>query len=281
MKKYNIKELGLDANKIEEFLNMFSDKLDFRNPIHISNFIEFIKENFGKVSLFTQTFEEGDKIFTRARKHNNPRTLFPNLSDLWYPPKDFTGVSRANIPTKQIFYSSNDPGTTLFEVRPKLGDWVTSIDMEVRIPKLEMKVMGINYEEFGIDEKEIPHLERGLHKFWEKQFKEEIPSDKTYLYYKTALFIDGYIGKDENGVIYPSRASNLKGWNFAFTKEFADEHLNFKRATVHEITNKKSEFDFDVKCLYRSENINQYKDFIWKRVTDCSGHNITENIYDN
>ncbi|MBK7871925.1 MAG: RES family NAD+ phosphorylase [Saprospiraceae bacterium] len=219
------------------------------------------------------------KLLTRSRRHQNSRTLYPNISDLWYPPEEYVDVSRGNIPNNPVFYCSNDPGTAIFEIRPELNDWITSIEVRINLPVLEMLVMGLGFEDLDLETGNYSYIDIGLNRFLKKKFKEEISYSQKHLYYKTALFVEAFI-KNIHGIIYPSMASNLKGWNFVLEKEFADNYLIFNKATVLKVIEKTSKFDFKIKCIYNSTEINQFGDFIWERVNDCDGHHITESIYD-
>lgn len=97
--------------------------------------------------------------------------------------------------------------------------------------------------------------------FLEEKFREIVPRGKEHNYFKTAHFTEAFL-KNRDGLRYPSVGSNCKGWNVIFTKEFVDKYGKFKKAVVHEVIEKKSEYDITIKCNHIATHINQYGDFI-------------------
>lgn len=74
---------------------------------------------------YFQTIKCNSGSFFRARK-NNGNALFNNVSDLWYPPKEFIKeMGRANRVGQSMMYIGQDGRTTLFEMRLKNDDCVT------------------------------------------------------------------------------------------------------------------------------------------------------------
>lgn len=264
--------------QIRDFWIDFSNKTDFRNPILSYGYFKAIKDNLSKMTAFNQVIEQKEKYFTRARIHSSKRTLLPNISDVWYPPDEYVGVGRANFPNNSVFYCSNDPGTTVFEIRPKKGDWLTSIEVEVKKDKLDMLLLGVNTETIDAF-KELSELDKGINMFLEEKFREVIQKGKEYNYFKTAYFTEAFI-KNKDGIMYPSVGSNCKGWNVIFSKEFVDKYVSFKKAVVHEVIEKNSDYDISIQCKHIAEDSNEYGDFIWETVTNCKGHKISEKIYD-
>jgi len=269
---------GLSKEQIRDFWIDFSNKTDFRNPIFSYEYHKAIKDNLNQVSVFNHVIKEKEKFFTRARLHSSKRTLLPNISDLWYPPDEITNVGRGNFPNKSVFYCSNDPGTSVFEIRPKKNDWLTTIEVDIQKDSLDLLVLGINTETNSAYHR-LPEFDKGINLFLEQKFREIVPHEKEFNYFKTAYFVEAFI-KNKDGIMYPSVGSNCKGMNVIFTKKFIDNYAKFKKAVVHEVTEKNSEYDISVNCKYIATQINQFGDFIWETVSDCVGHQITENIYD-
>lgn len=258
---------------------MYTSGLDFRNAKHAARYNTILRTYFPKVTVFERKIAEPVTTVTRARKHTAPRTLFPNIDDAWYPPKKYALINRANDYGEPIFYCATKPGTTILEVKPsKVGEWITTIDIDLPVKVLDLLAVGAELTDDhlnGLDE-----VGKGVHMFLRDKFTQKIPPDESHLYHLTIAFIDLFIG-NKHGVIYPSVASNLKGYNIALKTEFIDNYKKFfGMATVHEITAIRSEYDLDVKCMYRAYELNEHGDFIWERVTDCDGHSIDESIYE-
>ena len=109
------------------FLTEFVNHLDFRNSKHRFLYEQIILRVLGKNTLcFSQSLKDQNLEFTRVRKCCCKGSLFNNLSELIYPPAKHTKIGRANLEGEAVFYCSNDPGTSIFEVRPKLGDWIAT-----------------------------------------------------------------------------------------------------------------------------------------------------------
>lgn len=265
------------AQQVYEFLEMCVDKLDFRSPLDIARYDKLLGTYFSKLNAPYHLIDEDFKILTRVRKHSTARTPFPNITDLLCPPKEIVGVNRANVPLQPIYYCSNDPGTSIYEVRPEVGDWITTLDLEFPVPTIDLLILGLdkNKKISGV----FTEIDKGIHLFLEKHFTKEVNHDKSHLYYHTAIFVKRFIGS-KDGVAYPSVGSGLKGWNFALKTDFVDEHKKFIRATVHEVVAVQSKYEMIIKCLYRAGKPDSYGDFKWKRDSDCDGHLINPGIYD-
>lgn len=269
---------GLSKEQVRDSWNLFSNGTDFKNPISSYRYHKAIIEDLGTLSSFHHIINQNDKYFTRARLHSSKRTLLPNRKDVWYPPDECVNVGRANFPNKSVFYCSNDPATTIFEIRPKKGDWFTTVEIEIKKDSLDLLILGMDSKKPKSFER-LSEFEKGIIMFLEEKFREIIPKGKEYNYFKTAHFTELFLnGKD--GIMYPSVGSNCKGWNVVFSKEFIDKYAVFKKAVVHEVIEKESEYSFFYMCRYIAEHYNQYGDFIWETETSCEGHKITDGIYD-
>lgn len=265
--------------QIRDFWIDFSTNTDFKNPIFAYGYHQAIESNLKQGTSFNTVFKQKDKIFTRARLHNTRNTLFPNIQDLWYPPDNLVNVGRANFPNNSVFYCSNDPGTTIFELRPKKSQWLTSIDVNIQKEELDLLILGVdskNTKSFN----RLTEFEKGINMFFEHIFRLEISKGKEHEYFRTAFFVEALIN-NRDGIMYPSVGSNCKGWNVVFTKKFIDKFSRFNKAVVQEIISKESEYNMFVQCKYKATEINKFGDFVWERVANCEGHSITEEIYHN
>ncbi len=277
MAKYTIPPKAT-AQQVHDLLQKYSAGLDLRNASHATRYKNVLKELFRDINAFEKKIFESVTTLTRARKHKEPKTLFTNKSDLWYPPNKYAQINRANDYGEPVYYCSSDPGTTIFEVRPKkVGEWITTLDLDFQMQKIDLLAVGIELTD--VHKSTLSEGEKGLHMFLRDKFTTKVDPEENYLYHLTIAFIDLYSGK-KDGVTYPSVASNLKGYNMALKRNFIDKYGDFSMATVHEVTAIKSEYEMEVKCMYRAYELDEYEDFKWERVTDCDGHLIDESIYD-
>jgi hypothetical protein len=268
---------SFSKEQIRDFWSGFAAVTDFRNPIFAYGYHKAIKDNLEGFTSFSKSINIEEKKFTRARIHNSPRTLFPNISDLWYPSPEFVNVGRCNFPNMPVFYCSNDPGTSVFELRPNIGDWLTTVDITIEKKVLELLVLGLDPSDPSFTS--LSESDKGINMYLSEKFREIIKKGEEYNYFKTAFFVDAFI-KNKDGLIYPSVGSNCKGWNVVFTTDFIDKYAIFERALVHEVIGRESDYDVTIKCRYQATQYNQYEDLIWETITDCDSHKITESIYD-
>jgi len=275
-KYMQIIELGSD--KVAEFWMMYTNMMDFRNPLHTKWYIDSINNKLNKITVFQDNINQADKILSRARINPGKETLYSNINQLTYPPSEYVSVGRANLPGKSVFYCSNAPGTSVLEVRPKLGEWVTSYEIEIQKENLNGLVVGIDATKNSNFESLNSH-DKGINKFLNQIFTQEIKENEKEKYFKTALFVEAY-KNFKDCIIYPSVASNAKGYNYLFQKEFIDKYASFKTARVHEIIDFKSKNDFRVECKFIAERINIEGDLEWIPVNGCPKHDINENIFD-
>ena len=262
------------------FLTEFVKRLDFSKEEHRFLYDQTMIRIFGKNSLgFAQTLEHQVLDFTRVRKCCCKGTLFNNISELIYPPARNTKIGRANLDNETVFYCSNDPGTSIFEVRPKLGDWIATTTF--RNDKKSMKSIVLGADTYKLKEfNNLPPYLQGVHDFLNDIFVEEIKEGQEYNYYKTASICKSMIG-NTNSILYPSFASKLKGWNYVFSVNEFNESFKFVESRIQEVTEFKSPFEFKVKCLYRAISVDKFKDLKWEKYTpECKGHNIDDMIYE-
>jgi len=266
-----------DKNSEEVFttLKKISDSIDFRHPVSNLLYSHSIQRLLKNIVSFNQTLQRKDLIFNRARKHASPNTLFPNIKDLWYPPANVVGVGRANLPGEPIFYCATDPATTLYEVKPQLGDWITLVEIELVKDEINHGIFGVDTNDQKLYD-ELSEFNKGVSLFLRDIFTEKIIDQSSY--YKTAWFVKGFID-NYDGLAYPSAATDFNGWNFVFTPAFIDSYSKFSKARVQEIVEMKSEEEFVVKCLFNCDSLDKHADFVWNRDESCNGHSIHYNLY--
>lgn len=266
------------ARQVYDLLVMYTSGLDFTKDEDIERYQNVLLLNFNGIKAFRSTIADVVTTVTRARLHDDPAQLFNNLKDLKYPPVDKARINRANAKGEPIFYCSDDPGTTIFEVRPqKIGDRITTIEVDFPVKGIYLLALGVEItNELG---KNLSELEKGVHWFLREKFRTKVDPRESHFYNLTIAFVKMYMG-DNHGVWYPSVASNLKGRNIALKTDFVDEFGKYGIATVHEVTAINSEFDIEVRCIYRCYERDNYGNLNWEEVHDCDGHSINESIYD-
>jgi hypothetical protein len=90
----------------------------------ISNILQEV--DYGSIISANQTFHG----LYRARKHNeidgeNAKYLFTNEKEFWNPPVENASLGRCNDKNESMFYSSNQFETSILEVRPEKGKFIT------------------------------------------------------------------------------------------------------------------------------------------------------------
>lgn len=258
----------------------FVRRLDFRDEIHRSTYDETLKRIFNKIkTAFTHKVIGEDIKFTRVRINNRPEKLYTTFNDIKYCPAENAKIGRANLEKESVLYCSNDPGTSVFEVRPKLGDWITTTEFKYKNSNLSSLVLG---GKVSLSQKfnSLPPFQQGLHDFFEIIFTEQIDEDLSYNYYKTAIVCKRLLSIT-GSIVYPSVASNLKGWNYVFTTNEFYRNLSFLNSRTQEIIDYKSESEMIAKCLFVAESLDSRGGLEWQNHTpDCPGHEINEMIYD-
>lgn len=110
--------------------------------------------NYSGVTFTSFTFNG----FFRARKHNHLEgeldkkgvlKKFKNETEFWNPPIQCVELGRCNEKWESLFYCANDINTSVLEVKPELGDYVTVADFvnlyENDKPRFRIKPVGMKY----------------------------------------------------------------------------------------------------------------------------------------
>jgi len=139
--------------------------MDLNKLIEDSKYLDLatIQETVSKMMLdcnySTDTFTSFTfNGFFRARKHNHLEGelnkkgdlhKFTNETEFWNPPNKDSRIGRCNEERESLFYCANDINTSVLEVKPKLGDYVTVADY-VNIydndkPRFRIKPVGMKY----------------------------------------------------------------------------------------------------------------------------------------
>ncbi|MBK9583187.1 MAG: hypothetical protein IPO48_15205 [Saprospiraceae bacterium] len=264
--------------KALEILLEFSNRLDFADTKAQFLYEQTMLRVIGKNTLaFKRTVSSDDIILTRVRKNCSSGTLFVNTENVWLPPEEVTRLGRANFPKAPVFYCSDWPATSIFEVKPNQGDWLTITNYKVNIPQFDCIVLGESPDSLtGFND--LPPFLQGIHDYFRKIFTERINEANINNYFKTAIVCKGFI-TESTSIMYPSVASNLNGWNFVFSEKFANKNIKFSDSRTQRVFNYIDQMDFKVKCLFESNEITKDNDLIWEKIFNCKGHELAESIY--
>lgn len=258
--------------------------MDFQNLIESSKDkdIEILKEEISKIMLNEKysTFSFIDFEFNgfyRARKHNHllgnvddfeKLNVFINEKEFWEVPKESAKIGRCNDYNESIFYCSSDFATTILEVKPKVGDYVTVANFKnilVNKPRFNIHSIGNGYlsslpelkilfSNYFFDESQKP-----MDDFLDKLFHLNIKDDELYKY-KLSIAVtkisltDGVNARGDkievDGLIYPSIIRNQKSYCFALKPWIV--HTFFKIFSIQTLKILEIEKDFIKISLLRN-----------------------------
>jgi len=268
-------------NLLYQELHRLTNATNFSDPIERLKYEEKIRKVFkDKRLLFPITLNGKDVELTRATKNDKAGKRHITYRRGWYN-DDITkiDVNRCNYEGQQIFYCSDDPGTSVFEIRPNLGDWITTIKIGIKKDTLNLLRLGIFNDmgiahSFQLDEDEI-----GVLKFLEDKFKETVDSKK-YVYWSTATICNIFYDDCRyDGIIYPSVASNLKGHNFVLKKKIIDQYAIILDITTLEVVDYSHANDFKLQCICFANEKKENDELGWQIIHDCKSHKLDEDLY--
>ena len=262
----------------EEEIIKFIKECDFRNPREVAVYTRIFSN---KKFNFLNTDLDRPLIFYRARIHKEPQTLYSDSSQLGAPPKSVVDVGRANYPSEPIYYCSNSFWTSIIECRPKVGDYVTITSIEFSLEKLHILLLG-KTEKYPELKSQLDPDSLFLNNLLDDAFKEVVPTDKKYRYYRTASFVSSHLPNLRDytfhGIGYPSVATEHRGDNYVFLPDFVEQNSEIKDVRVVEVVEKKSKFDFRIVCR-QSMLIMYGDDVIYNYMKNCDGHVCIEEFY--
>ena len=265
--------------KTKSTLLEFMSKMNFNLEEHKWLYEQTMLRVTGKYSRAFFEKRYGPELeFTRVRINCTPGTLFVNKCDIGCPPDNVVSLGRANLSGKSVFYCSDVPGTSIFEVRPKEGDWITTTTFKYSKEEVRSLALGVDATMLDDYEKLPPYLQ-GIHQYYQEIFEEAITDSTKHEYYKTAILCKSLFGNGD-AITYPSVASQLLGRNYVFTREHAEKHMIFEESRTQQVIQYESDTDFKVRCLYTATELDEYDDLVWKKNEDCEGHKISKLIYE-
>jgi len=262
--------------------NKISNSYDFRNPQDVFKYSRlFVNDSFGFIH---KDIEPNNNSFYRSRLHSTPNTLYTNYNELMSPPIRFCPLGRANYPGEPIFYSSDRISTTIAECKPKIGQFISSLEIRIQKDLLITMILGrtnrYKNENLILDEKSTE-----LNNFLDDCFRKNVTKENSVEYYRTSTFIRTHIPNFNDGnldsIIYPSMASELKGDNFIFTQKFINKYGKFKSLIVSQIVDKDDNGNYITKCMFKSYKLTNENDFVYGRILNCDVHNFVDEEFHN
>ncbi|MFA6980960.1 MAG: RES domain-containing protein [Ignavibacteriaceae bacterium] len=226
-------------------LKNYISKIDLESETAYEELFCGFTQGFNMPIIFVPLKKES--FCFRSRNNQNGKDYL-NFSDLLYPDKSFIlNYSRANKPCQQVFYCSDNFGTTLTELLPywskdlKIGDsfaitisqWAFKREIYVACIPDFSNVRLMKILENKIDFKE----DATLLKYWDyiNSFFRAQGFNQPSIYKFTSAFCNALMrnsqimGEEINGILYTSvQDITTQGWNLAILPEFADENLEIK-----------------------------------------------------
>lgn len=244
--------------------------------------IDELKKLANKISQFApfQTF----KFFNDSKVYRGRIGAYNNKSDLWYPPaKLITKLGRVNRINQQIFYCSNSGGISLYELYPQVGDLITIIECESKSLSVHnigvMDNLKLKSDESFFQSKNGQKINL-IYNFLKEEFTKKVQDGDENLY-KLSISIFEHLTDTEmvDGLLYPSIAANMTGFNLALKSEIADSHLKISKAYIVRVDElKEKELIFTL--VDSTQNISKDGDFIYNTSADDFEWAYTKTIDD-
>jgi len=212
------------------------------------------------------------------------------FSEHSYPPIGITKMGRCNFPKKPIFYCSNNPGTSLFEV-VRESDFKNKQYCISRwqVNPSDDYLFFENYLQTELDEENNFKIFRDiLREKLNETFKGKLSDDKMSGLINFLEFLDNSFINDESYAIsasiayrsffpkhnmgtdilmYPSRQSLRKSVNFAISPNFVNNNLSINRFYIVSINDiKKDKSSFNISFLKYGDVDN--RKIMWKNITE-------------
>ncbi|HEX8925369.1 MAG TPA: RES family NAD+ phosphorylase [Terriglobales bacterium] len=172
-----------------------------------------------------RAYQAGEAVMFRAR--DLPQLARPaTASEISYPPLHLTGSGRANGEGEQVFYASPQFAPSFMECGLKVGGYVICSRWR-NTSRVILRELGL-----AIDDA------IGLERSYRELFTAAHPAIYAY-----SAQVARHIMSDDAiaGLVYPSRAANGRGENFALKRTAADEALQATDASLYLV--KKSKDD--------------------------------------
>lgn len=220
-----------DVKPLQISWEKFAAEIKLTNRFHIQNVL-----NLGKLKQLLSRYERRipkGKIYYRSRLCES--VLGFNKADMSNPPAEKTRAGRANPVGISYLYVSNDPSTTLYEIRASLYDYVAvgefRIEEEIKVVNLRGDTYDPIYlSEQGELEDFLIHLPF-ITKLEQELSKPRRRSDNELDYLPTQYLCEFVKSMGYDGVEYQSSVYS-KGYNLAI---YNSTKLNCLAVNVYEI----------------------------------------------
>lgn len=224
-------------------------------------------------------YTDSFKIY-RARK-SSLKQVYHNLGEVWYPPIWIATAQRMNLPRKPMFYCGSDINTALIEVRPKLNDYITLIELGITCS--EMKAIQLVPAKLGNAIEKMLPIKRAAFKFILDEIRKEVPDGEIQGYYTTQIYTQSLIesANDDafDAIAYNSVATSLNGYNFVIKPTFIDNNFCFESATVFKVVEYNDKEDFKVRCILKANSLSNIGRMNFEKLDICPSHHISLNNF--
>lgn len=221
--------------------------------------------------------------------NNKPIDFFNHVNELWAPPaKKVIWDGRCNVKGQSTLYCATSPTTTLFEVRPNVGDEITFMDYDMQEKIENIGIVGCKeITKLGDDYKSI----FGQHYIESSTYSEDIDdilsnifkakhTEQYPIYDLTNAIFQIFTDEQKNnivpevmripkfnGLIYPSIATDkLLGVNIAMDPNAAQKVLKPFRAYKCKVLQKHGEHKYQTIQTHETNNIDINGNMTWVKL---------------
>lgn len=166
------------------------------------------------------------------------------IKNLWYPPKERAGLSRANLSQNPMFYCSGNPMAIFYELGLKPGDMVATTKWKLK-DEILVSPLGYTADAFRRlnasracpivvpeDKKHMRELDKTnirIFEFIHDLFTKIVSPGDEYIYKLTAIIAEFFLTLEPDcGVVYPSIAMRANAENFALTPSLVHNRLELE-----------------------------------------------------
>lgn len=232
-----------------------------------------------------------------VRATRNPsEEWFDNVSKFGHPTKEILAkygrFGRCNWPTDPIFYCSSENGIPVFEVRPAIGDYIVLSNWSnKRGGRIEFSGMAIGAKTIvGALQDNHPFIKllsrdevfsdsdnesiAEIDSFLGQLFVEDVAHNEK-LYQLTSSIVKSLLvylaspsGKRLDGLLYPSVAGNLSGFNIVLTTNYVENNLKPSEARMYRILDHSEEANqYVLQPIKRVKGSYSSGELVWESVT--------------
>ncbi|MBP9121123.1 MAG: hypothetical protein KBF59_09690 [Ignavibacterium sp.] len=213
-------------------------------------------------------FNPGVELYRSTNFH---KYIPSNISELWFPPKEFAKLSRANRDDSPIFYCSSDPMCSHLEIGMQPGQlavmskWMTTKEMILHD-------LGYTYEVFKRSNsyRSVPEANLNFQKYNFTDIHNYIHlafTQSEFVYYKlTAAIAEVHLRGDFiSGIRYPAITKNSNVDNLALKPEFVTSSLELTTSQLIRIEQiNKSTNALDGEIIADLKSVSKLGELVWE-----------------